>query len=1327
MTMTPRLQEGTALLVPDNVSRMISAVVTRTHRTRLLAGALLALTVASVLLLIAIGLDWSLVLFDPGVRSQLTTVTIVVMAISALTCVGWAWRRRVTGLEAARQIDLQNPELQERWASVTEFSRDVSGTGRQGSEVMIRRVAEEAERMGRNVDTGNVRLGNELPLSLRYLGIAAVLWITVLALDPAKATILVRRFFNPRADISLTQLRSEKGNLVHARGDNLKLEAMVTGRVLPAGELTIRKENGSEETLPLELVTGETPKFIYPLKNLQEEFSYRFRSGDSQTPWHTVDVAERPTLTKVDFHIIPPAYSKLPELHQDGLPKTVQALQGSRLILRLESNVPLKSAELKGDDETSYGRLGQLPTYQWELDLQESLAFRPLLESEHGLFNDQPPRCEIVIYQDQAPVVSVADPTNDIAVHPEDTITIAFDAKDDLGVSHAELVILDGAGENAREMKSIPIPLKEQAGATTVHSEIQLALKDFELKHGQELTYAIRVYDTKKEATLQHPSASPTQSPNEQNSVASNTNPPQDSTAQPGESPSAQENNQEQEPKPPSEALAIQKNDSENSSGKPDAKQSETPQTESSPNEKQAGGGNQWSPKSQAKAGQKPKPGSQIEGKPRPDFFMAKNELDTPGGQCTSCSPRRITIDEWAGTYASQVLEKQQLQIDPVLTEMKQALTQARDTLQPVTKRVQSKAAWQTTDSVEVRKADKLLTQANAAVTDLTKKSEGTPYVVIGLQLQDISRLHIQPARERLSAVTLLDQTSEEADLTASIFHIERAIELLEKLTKEYETAKLNQKLADTMTRIRKMHQIFQEGTLAILSSKKPLLNPKQRAYMELELTDEYLQRLQELLKKKLEIQAELAKAMSQDPRLLERFMARSRLEATTLRDQLTLLHNRQLKLTQEVRQGLPVEDKAQADVDGKLSLDKFRIPNREVDAAIIADDAAKMLENYITWTPKDLDVNQGDLAVFKRKGTRIASVATDLARLASDQDATSSQKSASQLYELLLDYRSTLPDLLNSTEHPKLPSHITWRMQEAEKLITEVSGWIRKESAMKDDKHHLAAEVDQHRMTVDTMELTRKLTSLEAQCEGISPELLKSAQGLLSTLEDDLVPELEESQRHLSANKVRKALEHQANALLHFAKAESQLDDVMDGIIKYLDSLPVNRTPTLAKDAEPESLEELLAMLEDESRAAEALGIPCCRPSNLLLEKDWTKPGSSAGSGSSPGSGSGSGSRGRMLQARGPLTQSQEASKQAGRVREKLDDSMKRLAKRSGGAESQGTAQKSERAWDTLSSKLEDHIRQGRGTLPPERYRKAIEQYFETLAGKPSESSPTP
>ena len=1317
MTTIPSMHQPTTLQVPANVSRMISDLITRSRRTRLRAGAVLAIAAALLLVLIAIGLDWSLVLFDSEARVQLTTATVVAMLVLALACLAWAWRLQITSLDAARKIDQQNPQLEERWTSVTEFSRRAAGGGLHGSEALIQKVAEEAELMGRIVDPGKVPLGKELHVAVRCLGVVALLWLAALAVDPALTTTLVHRFLSPKTAISLTQLRSETGNITHARGADLKLEASIKGRLLQSAVLSILKEDGIEESLPLELVNGETPRFIYPLKNLQESFSYRFRSGDGQTSWHKVNVAERPKLSKVDFRIIPPAYSKLPELHQDGLPKSVQALEGSRLILNLESSVPLKSLVLQGEDTTSYGRLETVPAYRWEIDLTKSWSFRPILESEHGLFNDQPPRCEIVVYQDQAPVVSIADPTNDIAVHPEDTVTIAFDAKDDLGVSHAELVIFDGSGENSQELKTIPIPLKEQTGAASVHSEIELGLKEFQLKHGQELSYAIRVYDTKQKATLQHPADTAAATTGSLNASSGTTSPPQDSAVEADKSLAAAEDDPTQQ----SEAASAKQDDSENSPQKAATDGQQSPEAESASPEKKTGSGNQWSPKSQGGEPQKSQPGSQIEGKPRPDFYMAKNELDTPPGQCSSCGRRRITIDEWAGSYTSQVLDKLQLQIDPVLKEMKQVLAEARKTLQPVSTRLKAGAPWETTDSIEVRKADELLIKANAAVTDLTQKSEGTPYVFIGLQLQDIARLHIQPARERLMDVTLLDSPGSEDDLTASDIHIERAIALLEKLTQQYETAKLNQKLADTMTRIRKMHQIFLEGTFAMLNSQKPSLNPKQRAFMELELTDEFLQRLQQLLKKKLEIQAELAKVLSQDPRLLERFMARSRLEATTLRDQLTLLRDRQQKLTVEVQHGLRKDN--DVEVPGaapELNLDEYRIPNRVADARRIADDAARMLENYVVWTPKELNVNEGDLSIFRSKGVRIAAIASDLAALAADDDPTSALDAAGSLYEQLQEFLDSLPDLLTTTEHPKMASHITWRMQEAETLITEVSGWIRKERAMKAGQHHLAAEVDQHRMAVDAMELTRKLTSLEAQCQGISPTLFKSANAFLSTMEDDLIPELEESQIQLSDNKIRKALEHQTAALQHFAKAEQQLDEVMEGIIKYLDSLPFNPTPTLADDAEPESLEELLAMLEDEARAAEALGIPCCRPSNLVMEKDWSKPGSSAGSGGSSGSGSG----GRMLQARGPLNQAKEAGKLAGRIRQQLDDSMKRLAKGSGGANSRATAQKSERAWDTLGSKLEDHIRQGRGNLPPEHYRKAIEQYFETLAGKPSENN---
>ena len=46
-----------------------------------------------------------------------------------------------------------------------------------------------------------------------------------------------------------------------------------------------------------------------------------------------------------------------------------------------------------------------------------------------------------------------------------------------------------------------------------------------------------------------------------------------------------------------------------------------------------------------------------------------------------------------------------------------------------------------------------------------------------------------------------------------------------------------------------------------MLTADKPLLNYQEGAFMELELTDEFLSKLKALLEKKLEIQAELTRS----------------------------------------------------------------------------------------------------------------------------------------------------------------------------------------------------------------------------------------------------------------------------------------------------------------------------------------------------------------------------------------------------------------------------------------------------------------------------------
>jgi hypothetical protein len=278
---------------------------------------------------------------------------------------------------------------------------------------------------------------------------------------------------------------------------------------------------------------------------------------------------------------------------------------------------------------------------------------------------------------------------------------------------------------------------------------------------------------------------------------------------------------------------------------------------------------------------------------------------------------------------------------------------------------------------------------------------------------------------------------------------------------------------------------------------------------------------------------------------------------------------------------------------------------------------------------------------------------------------------------------------------------HVANRLAETERLITEVSGWAFKETRIAEGKHHLAAQVDQHRITVDTATLSRKLATLEAQCRGMTPELAETAREFLQTMETELLGELQGAQEAFGENKIPEAAAGQQRSLEAFAKAETQFDQVIDGMIKYLDSQPYDKTPPPPDPDDVPSLQDLLAMLEDESKAVETLGIPC-RPANLMIEKDWLKPGSG---GMSPSS-----ARSIVQQTRESRNKAEQLERQ---LRKALADRAKKHLK-DGQLRAPG-----ERRWNTLGSQLDDVLRQGRNNIPPEQYRQAIERYFESLASQ--------
>jgi hypothetical protein len=401
-----------------------------------------------------------------------------------------------------------------------------------------------------------------------------------------------------------------------------------------------------------------------------------------------------------------------------------------------------------------------------------------------------------------------------------------------------------------------------------------------------------------------------------------------------------------------------------------------------------------------------------------------------------------------------------------------------------------------------------------------------------------------------------------------------------------------------------------------------------------------------------------------------------------------------------EAPDGSPeAEAKAEQTAAAEAAPDVFdQIQLRRIQEALeVAEDASQMLDNFVTWTPLDVDPAQPDIAKTRDMASEVATTARQFAAEAGD-GAEPGVPRAKELYEKLRLFRNQVPAIV-ADGHERLAVHAANRIAESDRLITKTTGWIRKVERTAAGDYHLAAAVDQHELTSDTAILAGKLENLEAQLAGMPDDILRLAGELIETMQDHLVMEQITIRTELEEMEIPAAIGRQEKAIAHFATAEKQCDELLDKIIKHLDSQDPG-PPSLA-GAELKTLEDLLKMLEDEAQACESLGIPCCRPTNLQIVKDWMKPSSRPGSGG----------------AAGAIPQSQLARQQADRLQRALEDALRQRNERDADSPA---ATGNNRRWNTLASQLEDSLRQGRGNVPPQQYRRAIEQYFETISREP-------
>ncbi|MGI8603664.1 MAG: hypothetical protein ACR2OZ_11790 [Verrucomicrobiales bacterium] len=1256
--------------LPKSLAQKLRAIQRRAFVLKLSEGVVRTLAALILGLLLAMLIDWTMGWLDVRVR---VSFTLLVFGAAVIGCAVWCVRPLLqsrTIVSTARDVDETLPQLEERWSTVTELSENADAPEVRGSAAMIRKVAAEAESANAAISPETVVSAKPLLLARRWLIGAAALFLLFFAVNFSDATLLLQRFFLPTKNISLTQVSATPADTWVPKGEPLALNAAVTGRMpKEPPSLTVRMENGTEKTMVMTAKSGAPGTFLQSFDDVSHSFDYRVRARDGQTPWHRITAVDRPNISAVRLSISPPAYSKLPKQEKNALPHAVRVLQGSEIEIGFRCDQALQHMRLDlGNGQTRQLAGNNENWYQFQTTATESFTVVAVAINQFGLETRNKPSCRISVYEDLAPSIKVLEPSDDIAVLPGEKVNVTFEAADDFGLAKAEIVVSTTKASGETSTATISAPLEGKLGRKEIRETVQLDPKALGLKHGDQLSYVVQVTDTRQMVA---------QATAEANATAQNQAAPAEGEASNSSSPS-----EPTDPKSDQPLADSSRKDTNDNAADPKAATNESKDAQPSLNKPSS-----LAESEDAKpSDEKPNPGSQP-----PPNEMAMRELDA--GQRSACKPRNILVDEWAGTFEGEKRKKVEIAIEPVLKRLQKLLEQAQGKTDSLKPPAGSAQGLQQSHEEPLNTAKGNLTESGQTVGELKTRTSNTPYAFIGLQLHNIGTAHVTPGHDSLTKVSIpaTEQNGNVGHIDKASFHITRAREMLADLTKSYEKVKRDQQVADAMQKLNKMYQVFLENTQALLGSSEGPINSYQRKIAEVD--DAYVEKLRELLEEKKKIMAELAKLLSEDPRLLRRFLAMQQLQCKSYRDQMTLVAERQQQVQSQIAKW-----NATQEPERSALLEPFRLAYAAQHRQV-GQEAAKLQDNMETWLPLDVKPTDSKVQPALKKAEKIAQL-------------INSSGTAALALDELRNLRDALPKLseINSADKARMSAFIANRLTEVEALIITHSGHLQTMESLKGGDFPKVAEIVQHRITHDTATLAEKLDATEKQVARMSEEIADKAATLTKTVNVDILPPQQTGLTQLAGRDIKAAEGVLQPVVPAFAVAEQAFDELIRLIIAKLDEAPAPTDAGTAPD-----LQSMLTLLGDEMKACEGLGIPC-RPINVAVMKDWMKPGASPGAGQGQGEAQAAQAQAEAAEAQAEKgkAETEKLEKQARESAQKaLADARKAVPPDSTPA----VARSRSESWNKLASRLQKDLLQGRDNTPPEQYREAIESYFKTIS----------
>lgn len=345
----------------------------------------------------------------------------------------------------ALALEERHPHLQGRLIAAVQFARGKSKYDYSADLI-------EATRMQALSEAGGIEFGEIVSFSPvlragRAFAGAAVLALALLWIAPGLFNYALVVYSQPTTRVAPAiayTLTADPGSTDWIKYRDIEIGGALVGLRLPE-EATVhhRLAGGHWKESKIKLArlnstsvpSGDSVSFGITLRQVNRSLDYYVEAGELETEVQQVNVVDRPRVTGIHLSVFYPDYTELPPMTIDENNGSFSAVVGSRVNMKVTTNLPVRSAELVFEDDSRRPMDVTGKTAEASLMVEESRGYRIELRDHMGEENPDPIQYYITAVPDEYPSVDVVRPGYDVNLNDEMILPLLVRIFDDYGFS----------------------------------------------------------------------------------------------------------------------------------------------------------------------------------------------------------------------------------------------------------------------------------------------------------------------------------------------------------------------------------------------------------------------------------------------------------------------------------------------------------------------------------------------------------------------------------------------------------------------------------------------------------------------------------------------------------------------------------------------------------------------------------------------------------------------------------------------------------------------------------------------------------------------------